>query len=100
MKHPLRRTLVLFESLSSSSKQCLSFNPATNNLNVKFTSPKQTTYAITIFDIQGKILLSKTGTTTSDDNNAALNIHALSAGMYILKLQYDHKTMMKKLVKE
>jgi hypothetical protein len=75
-------------------------NPTTNNLNVRFTSSKQTAYTITIFDIQGKILLNKTGAAISGNNNLTLDIHALVVGMYLLKLQYDHTTVIKKLVKE
>jgi hypothetical protein len=34
------------------------------------------------------------------ENNFAVDIYSLSSGIYILKLHYDHRTVVKKLIKE
>lgn len=101
------KTLPAFASISQSdndiqkaNKFTLYPNPASNNLNIVFNAAKRSSYAITIYDLQGKLLLSKTGTANSGNNNFTLDIHTLTSGMYIVKIYADDKITVMKLVKE
>jgi hypothetical protein len=75
-------------------------NPAIDHIQVAFNSLKQSNYNISIYDIQGKILVSKTGIANAGINNFVIDIHSMHSGVYILKLQYDFgKEEIRKLVK-
>ncbi len=75
-------------------------NPAIDHIQVAFNSSKQSNYNISIYDIQGKILVSKTGIANAGINNFLIDIHSMHSGVYILKLQYDFgKEEIRKLVK-
>jgi hypothetical protein len=75
-------------------------NPAAKNVNVIFNAAKQTVYSISIYDMQGRKLVSQLGVASLGENNFTLDIHALSSGTYLVKINYDDKTIVKKLVKE
>lgn len=64
-------------------------NPATNFVNVAFNASKQTSYSISIYDLEGKMVLNKTGITNFGNNNYTVNVHSLSAAIYLVKIHYD-----------
>ncbi len=89
------------DEINKENSFTISPNPATTNVKLMFNSFKQSAYSISVYDIAGKILLSKTGTANAGMNNFMLNVHALSAGTYLIKIHYDtDKTSIEKLVKE
>lgn len=75
-------------------------NPAKSVANIAFNSAKPSAYAITIYDLQGKSLIKKTCVANAGSNNLSLDIHALTRGTYIVKIQSDDKSFASKLVKE
>lgn len=89
------------DEINKENSFAISPNPASANINVLFNSSKQSAYSITFYDIAGKMLLSKTGSANAGINNFMLDVHALSAGTYFIKIYYDtDKTIMQKLVKQ
>ena len=75
-------------------------NPATKNVNVFLNASKQTSYSISIYDLQGRKLITQAGAASAGDNNFTLDVHALSQGTYFVKINYDNKTVVRKLMKE
>ena len=75
-------------------------NPATKNVNVFFNSSKQTSYSISIYDLQGRKLITQAGAASAGENNFIIDLHALSQGTYFVKINYDNKTVVRKLMKE
>lgn len=89
------------DEINKENSFTISPNPASANVNVMFNSTKQSAYRISVYDIAGKMLLSKTGSANASINNFMLDVHALSAGIYLIKIHYDtDKTIMQKLVKQ
>jgi hypothetical protein len=70
-------------------------NPAGNLLNINFNVLNAATAQITMFDINGKSVLSA-GTSTI--NGCSLNTSALSNGMYTLQITTDNGQVVRKKV--
>ncbi len=64
-------------------------NPAVDELNIVFNSSGKGVYKIEIFDILGG-KVNEILKVAEPDNQITLDIHSLSAGSYILKLQVDN----------
>lgn len=75
-------------------------NPAKNMTNIVFNSAKQSSYTIAVYDLQGKLLIKKTGIANAGSNNLSLDVHALTCGTYMLKIQSGDKNELKKLLKQ
>lgn len=100
-------TLSAFRAPSQSSSEiqpqtdfALYPNPATENVNVLLNASKQASYLISIYDLQGRKLKTQEGVTNLGKNNFTFEVHTLSAGTYLVKINYDDKTIVKKLLKE
>jgi hypothetical protein len=75
-------------------------NPATKNVNIFLNASKQTSYSVSIYDLQGRKLITQAGAANAGENNFTLDVHTLSAGTYLVKINYDNKKIVRKLVKE
>jgi hypothetical protein len=72
-------------------------NPATNNLciNLQQLNDLQNT-SVTVFDMQGKLLLQQTIT----QQQTELNINQFAKGIYVVKVQNEKEIMQSKFIKE
>lgn len=69
--------------------------PANDVLHLSYTRTASNSLStITVFDMNGKLLLSK----DMKDSNADLSVSNLSSGMYILKLTNKDETLTKKII--
>lgn len=75
-------------------------NPATNNVTITFSTAKQTSYKITVFDMQGKTLLQKQTAATAGANQFNIDISRLAKRTYILGLQNNDEVRIGKIVKK
>lgn len=76
-------------------------NPAINEVNLLFKSPQNgIAYSVTVISIDGKILLTKKGTTVSGSNLVKLNINQYPTGMYYVQLVTPNSTQRIKLAKQ
>lgn len=67
-------------------------NPANDVIFIKHSNQLQ---EITMFDLSGKVLLSK----TISGNESELNISSLNSGVYLLTFSADNKSMTKRIIK-
>ncbi len=76
-------------------------NPATNIVNINFSATVSAVYELSVYDMEGKRLLSKNASAERGTNNPAIDIHSLPAGIYLLKLRSNNVDLMvEKIVKE
>lgn len=61
-------------------------NPAKETVKVTITAPKASAVTLSIADMTGKVVMKQNSQLTMGDNNIALNIAALNAGNYIIRL--------------
>lgn len=73
-------------------------NPAKDQLSIEL--PDQQLRLIQIIDTQGKVYLNWSSTDHADTDQLTLNLQGLSAGLYLLKIDSDQSSTIKKLVIE
>jgi hypothetical protein len=75
-------------------------NPTSDNVNLEFTSDIETKLLFELYDIQGKIILSKVEIITEGQNLLFYNVEELDKGIYFIKLTDEQSKMLitKKLV--
>ena len=71
-------------------------NPSNNEFTIKFNTTNNV--AIDLFDINGRMVLSKTFKNQVYSFNQNLNVSALAGGIYIVKIKSGSNTMFRKLV--
>ena len=72
-------------------------NPATNMLNISFANAMANDVAVTIYDMQGRLMLSKNiGTADA----SALDISQFANGTYIVSISGDNINISKKIIKQ
>lgn len=70
-------------------------NPAKESFRIKMTNENLANTNVDIYDMNGKLVLSKTS-----DINHKVNIQKLVSGMYIVVVKSENKTFTKKLIVE
>jgi hypothetical protein len=76
-------------------------NPATNLLNVKYNLPTEDNISISIFDLQGKLLLEvNKGIRTKGEHEEILDISILPAGHYVCCISGQTNTISKNIIKQ
>ena len=68
-------------------------NPVSNELNISNIREKA---AISIYDLNGRLLLSK----TSGINDVKIDVSQLKKGIYIIKVNDDHSIRTSKMIKQ
>ncbi len=71
-------------------------NPATDFVNLQINQDGK--YAVKIYDITGKEVLSKAPEFLSSDSDISLPVSSLSQGMYIISIEGDTQSFSKKLI--
>lgn len=71
-------------------------NPAVDNVTMSFPNQNNQTYRLGVFDMNGKLLISKEISFSNRDY--VLNISSLSTGFYVISLFNDKEVYTKKLI--
>ncbi len=74
-------------------------NPINEKLNIQLPKNIGKTAQIEIFDLTGKVLISKTVSTISI-NSISVDCESLTKGFYVLKLQSENLVLSKKILKD
>ena len=100
-------TTKLFSPVSINCRENSNFNfvntlpnPVENELNVIFTDTQNENIQLTITDILGQQIISKNILSESGLNNIFLDVSDFNAGVYIVKLNSDKQSFVKKIVKK
>jgi len=72
-------------------------NPAKDKVTIRLNANNFGNVTINIIDVQGKLILEQH---ISEGNNIELNIADLQSGLYLVKLQADANSLVKKLIIE
>ena len=76
-------------------------NPATNLLNVRYNLPTNDKILISLFDLQGKLLLEMNkGNRAKGEHEESLDISTLPVGQYICRIVGQTNTISKNIVKQ
>lgn len=67
-------------------------NPASDKVTLAFQAGQSSDYAIRVYDVLGKIVLTEGGISKSGSNEHVLNIHNLKPGMYIVSFEGNQKS--------
>lgn len=73
-------------------------NPANTNATIKFVTPKPGNAKFTVYNTLGKIIISKSAETKAGDNEFDLNTANLASGIYVYSVEFEGKTITKKLI--
>ncbi len=73
--------------------------PATNELNIELANLFNQPVEVSITDMTGKVLLTKTFTTHVGQNNIKLDIGDLFGGMYMVQISNEQGRISKKMIK-
>jgi hypothetical protein len=73
--------------------------PFQESLNLYYSTPSDLPLNIRMIDIHGRVVLRKQFTTRSGTQELILDTQSLSAGMYVLQMEQDGRTVSRKVVK-
>ena len=73
-------------------------NPAHSNIYIEFNADKSAEADVYIYDISGKVVLSKAEFTEKGLNSISIDLRDLPYGTYILKVTTDHQKFTKKFL--
>lgn len=73
--------------------------PFRNELVVEFSTESAQPMYVRLYDVQGKLVVSEVYQPQAGSNRTRLNTEALSNGMYILRLEQNGLSQMKKVIK-
>ena len=89
------------EAINTSQNEITLFpNPATQNINLKYTSNIPAVYTCTISDVTGRIVENEQIQARAGENISQINVQNLSPGMYIISLQNDNTVQRIKFLKD
>jgi hypothetical protein len=76
-------------------------NPATNLLNVRYNLPTEDKMLISVFDLQGKLLLEiNAGNRAKGEHEETLDLSTLPAGQYVCRISGQTNTISKNIIKQ
>lgn len=89
--------LDIFEFENAGKNMLVFPNPAAEQVSVSFEADQPGNAILEIFDLSGRLLMSRTHSTTAGENSINLNI-SLPEGLYLLTLKMDEQILQQKLV--
>ncbi|HXB29610.1 MAG TPA: PKD domain-containing protein, partial [Puia sp.] len=93
-------SLTVEPGLTSTDKLSVFPNPANNQLHEKITSSVTGTVKISVYDMNGKLVLSKQIDKSSQTIYETMNVSSLASGMYTIQINIaNQKTMVTKFIK-
>jgi hypothetical protein len=76
-------------------------NPATNLLNVRYSLPTEDKMLISVFDLQGKLLLEiNAGNRAKGEHEESLDLSKLPGGQYVCSISGQTNTISKNIIKQ
>ncbi len=76
-------------------------NPANNMLNVRYNLPTEDKILISVFDLQGKLLLEvNKGNRSKGEHEETLDLSTLPSGQYVCRLIGQTNTISKNIIKQ
>lgn len=73
-------------------------NPASSATSIKYTLPKTGSTKLNVYNTIGKLVMSKKAEAKAGDNAFELNVNDLSSGIYIYSIEFEGKTITKRLI--
>lgn len=90
-----------FVNISEKWLNCAVFpNPAKNKFTLEYESPVAENIAVTLYDINGKILSTETWTVAPQINGKNIDISAYASGIYFIRLQSQNGHWVSKVTVE
>jgi PKD-like domain/Secretion system C-terminal sorting domain len=74
-------------------------NPSINLTTLSWQASSAGAFSITVTDLQGKLILSKTGKNIIGINTLQLNASGFSKGMYMVNLKFDKISLFQKMIR-
>lgn len=75
-------------------------NPTSANASVTINLKKESTVALKMMDMSGKVIASRNYGSMNGSSTVQLNTSGLEAGVYVVELTVDNETMVKRLIVE
>ena len=76
-------------------------NPTNTNLHIRFNLPKEDEVSITLYDIQGKLILEKKmGNQISGEHQETLDLKNLIQGSYVCRITGKQNSITKQVIKQ
>jgi hypothetical protein len=75
-------------------------NPASDYLNIELNYSASGPYKTELFNIEGRMVLEKKIFANSISKTETLNLKNLNAGIYFLKISFENKYFIKKVIKD
>ncbi|HTB23971.1 MAG TPA: PKD domain-containing protein [Puia sp.] len=92
--------LTVEPGLTSTDKLAVFPNPANNQIHEKITSAVTGTVKISVYDMNGRLVLSKQIDKSSETIYETMNVSSLASGMYTIQINIaNQKTMVTKFIK-
>jgi hypothetical protein len=95
---PIRQ--VVFEAGEEMQILSLAPNPFQNQFEVRYQIPTQAAVHFALYDMAGRILWQQTNTPAAGTHRQAIEAKQLAKGTYLLKVQYQNQSEVRKVVKE
>jgi hypothetical protein len=75
-------------------------NPTTDELNLRYHLPKEDKITLSIFDLQGKLILEQVaGEKLSGENQDIIDLRQIAAGTYICRISGKSNSISKQIIK-
>ena len=88
------------EGITSSDQIWLAPNPAKDMVPLNFTLTASSPLSIQLFDLSGKLILSKEYTLPEGEQQISLNLTSLEPGIYFIKTRDKGRIWAQKLIKQ
>jgi hypothetical protein len=99
--NPLRLSNVVAVKIADASQlnMIIAPNPASSNVQVKFSADKNGIASLKVYDAAGKIVLQQQAEVRTGNNSISLdNVTKLNEGVYVVKLATENETYSSKLI--
>ncbi len=91
-------TVGIFDNKKSNDQFLIAPNPNTGSFKIFFTTSKNQTLNLNVYDLFGRIVATKQVSLTNGNNTIDMNIEGLSKGIYSIEMVNDNGRTTEKLV--
>lgn len=76
-------------------------NPTSSNLHIRFNLPKEDKISISLYDIQGQLILEKKiGNKVPGEHQETLDLKGLTQGSYVCRITGEQNSITKQVIKQ
>jgi len=75
-------------------------NPATDMVNISFTSDQEENYTMTLVDLTGRVISAEANRAMIGENNPSLHLQDVTPGIYFLVINKGNHVIQARIVKE